>query len=60
MFPIMERKTELLQVWCEPSLVAAVDDYRRALADAPNRAEAIRRILRDNLGDDERTKVQTG
>jgi metal-responsive CopG/Arc/MetJ family transcriptional regulator len=40
---------EAIMVRMPPDLIAALDDFRRAQADLPNRPEAIRRILTDRL-----------
>jgi hypothetical protein len=39
-----EKMTETVYVRCSPSMVKAIDDWRRSEPDLPTRAEALRRI----------------
>lgn len=38
-----------VQVRCQPSLLSALDEWRKAQPDLPNRSEALRRIAAEFL-----------
>jgi len=47
-----EPKTTRLHLVAAPSLVAAIDDWRKTQSDLPSRSEAIRRLVSDALRKD--------
>ena len=46
---VEEQKTFRLNMVIEPSLVAAIDDWRKQQVDLPSRSEAIRRLVAEAL-----------
>lgn len=45
---------ELVQVRCNESFLAALDNWRRSQDDLPSRAEAIRRLVTTAIAKDKR------